>query len=96
MISSLSGNGEQTPQAVSGSEQEVNRGTIQLVIYGQLFYPVDDGLTASATNNVPALAIDTALYFAFGLFIDDARFYTTTPDIAADMSTGHYRRSTVQ
>lgn len=57
---------------------------------------VGDGVTASATFNVPPIATDSTLYFAFSSFIDDARFHTTSLPFAADMPYGPQRHSSVR
>lgn len=52
------------------------------------FDVVGDGTTASATFNVPPLATDSTLYFAFSYFLDDARFHTQSLSFAADLPFG--------
>ena len=49
------------------------------------FDVVGNGVTASATFNVPALANDSTLYFAFSYFVDDDRFHTHSTSFAADL-----------
>lgn len=49
---------------------------------------VGDGTTASATFNVPAIATDSTLYFAFSYFVDDTRFHTQSLTFAADLPYG--------
>lgn len=49
------------------------------------FDVVGDGTTASATFNVPPLATDSTLYFAYSYFLDDSRFHTQSLSFAADM-----------
>ena len=52
------------------------------------FNVTGDGTTTSATFHVPALAVDSTLYFVFSPFIDDARFHTHSLSFAADMPYG--------
>jgi hypothetical protein len=52
------------------------------------FNVTGDGTTAAATFNVPALATDSTLYFAYSYFIDDSRFHTHSTSFAADMPYG--------
>jgi hypothetical protein len=47
-----------------------------------------DGTITVATFNVPPLATDSTLRFAFSPFIDDARFHTHSLSFAADMPFG--------
>ena len=49
------------------------------------FDVVGNGVTASATFNVPPLATDSTLYFAFSYFVDDTRFHTHSLSFAADL-----------
>jgi hypothetical protein len=49
------------------------------------FDVVGNGVTASATFNVPALANDSTLYFVFSYFLNDSRFQTHSLTFAADM-----------
>ena len=49
------------------------------------FNVTGDGTTTHAAFNIPALAVDSALYFTFSPFIDDARFHTHSLSFAADM-----------
>jgi hypothetical protein len=52
------------------------------------FNVTGNGTTTAATFNIPALATDSALYFAYSPFIDDARFHTHSLSFAADMPFG--------
>ena len=47
-----------------------------------------NGVAASATFNVPALANDSTLYFVFSYFLDDSRFHTHSLSFAADLPFG--------